>query len=346
MATATVALVAAAMALVAAACGSRAGDGGDGTSPHLTLAAYTTPREAYGEILPLFSQAWRDRTGTDVAFEASYLGSGAQSRAVVGGFEADVVALSLEADVDRIADAGLISEDWREAGPAKGMVSRSVVVIAVREGNPEGIRDWVDLVRPGLEILTPDPKTSGGAQWNVLAMAGAVERGHVPGYEASAAGSERFLADVFANVTVLDKAARESITNFEKGVGDVAITYENEVLVGRAAGQTYESVMPGSTILIENPAAVVDSYVDRHQNRELAEAFRDFLWTPEAQRVYVDHGLRPVDESVAVEVADRFVTPADLFTIEHFGGWSQVTEPWFGSGGVYDRVMEAVRREG
>ncbi len=219
----------------------------------LTLGGYTTPREAYGEIIPLFQAFWKEKSGQSVRFEESYLGSGAQSRAVVEGFEADLVALSLEADVKRIADAGLITHDWK-ALPHGGMVSTSVVVIAVREGNPKGIREWADLAQPGLEVLTPDPQTSGGAQWNVLAMLGAAERGTVPGYaEGDRTAAFEFLRTVFSNVTVLDKSARDSITTFEKGIGDVAITYENEALVGQQNGQNYEYVVPRSTILIENP---------------------------------------------------------------------------------------------
>jgi len=218
------------------------------------------------------------------------------------------------------------------------------VVVAVREGNPLGIRDWADLTRPGLEILTPDPKTSGGAMWNLLGVYGAAERGHVADFPATADGAESFLAAVVGNVTVLDKSARESITNFEMGVGDVAITYENEVLVGRRGGQTYDYVIPTSTILIENPAAVVDANVDKHGTREVAEAFLRFLVTPEVQRIYADYGLRSVDPTVAAEVADRYPEVTDLFTVEHFGGWPAIARDFFGAGGVYDRVMEQVYR--
>lgn len=330
------------LGLTVVACGRASMTGESATAQRLTLAAYTTPREAYGEILPVFAEKWRLQTGQTVGFEESYLGSGAQSRSVVGGFEADVVALSLAADVDRIAEAGLITHDWN-AGPYGGMVSTSVVVIAVRSGNPLGIHDWSDLARPGLQILTPDPKTSGGAQWNVLAMFGAALRGHVDGYPPTQDGAADFLEAVFRNVTVLDKAARESITNFEKGVGDVAITYENEVLVGRQSGQDYDYVIPTSTILIENPAAVVDAYVDRHGTREVAEAFLEFLSSPLAQKVYADHGLRPLDAEVATAYADRYPPVEDLFTIAEFGGWSMVTERFFGDAGVYDTMMREVQ---
>ena len=199
----------------------------------LILGAYTTPREAYGKLIPIFQQQWKEKTGQDIAFEESYLGSGAQSRAIVEGFEADVAALSLEADINRIEKAGLITHDWKD-NPTKGMVSDSIVVFAVRQGNPKGIKDWADLAKPGVQILTPNPKTSGGAMWNILALYGAAMRGFVEGVPANDdAAATEFLTAVFNNVTVMDKGARESITNFEKGVGDVAITYENEVLVAQ-----------------------------------------------------------------------------------------------------------------
>src|SRR5512139_1345909 len=180
--------------------GSAAGQGGE---VKLTLAAYTTPREAYGEIIPLFQSYWKEKTGQTVTFEESYLGSGAQSRAVIEGFEADIVALSLEADVTRIENAGLITHDWRSK-PFGGMVSTSVVAFAVREGNPKNIHDWADLTQPDLEILTPNPKTSGGAMWNVLALYGAAKRGHVEGFSADDAGAQDFLLQVLQNVSVMD----------------------------------------------------------------------------------------------------------------------------------------------
>ena len=202
-----------------------------------------------------------------------------------------MAALSLEADINRIQKAGLITQDWK-SGPYKGMVSDSIVSFAVRPGNPKGIHDWADLAQPGLEILTPNPKTSGGAMWNVLALYGAAKRGFVEGVaKDDDAAAQDFLLKVLNNVTVLDKGARESITNFEKGVGDVAITYENEVLVGQQSGQDYELVIPRSTILIENPVAVIDAYADKHGTRDVAEAFVAFLSTAEAQEIFAKYGL-------------------------------------------------------
>jgi sulfate transport system substrate-binding protein len=308
----------------------------------LVLAAYTTPREAYAEIIPLFQASWKEKTGQTVTVEESYQGSGAQSRAVVEGFEADVVALSLEADITRIEKAGLITHDWRSE-PFGGMVSTSVVAFAVREGNPKNIQDWADLLQPDLEALTPNPKTSGGAMWNVLALYGAAKRGHVEGFTADDAGAQDFLLNVLQNVSVMDKGARESITNFEKGVGDVAITYENEVLVGQQAGLNYELVLPTSTIRIDNPVAVVDSYVDKRGTREVAEAFVDFLFTKEAQEIFAKHGLRSPDPEVAQATADQFPHIEDLFTIDEFGGWDEATPAFFGDEGIFYKVFAQVQ---
>jgi len=326
--------------------GESIGEGSQSSSEtvKLTLGAYTTPREAYQELIPIFQKQWKAKTGQDVVFEESYLGSGAQSRAIVEGFEADIAALSLEADIMRIQNAGLITHDWKST-PYKGMVSTSIVSFAVREGNPKGIRDWSDLAKPGLEILTPNPKTSGGAMWNILALYGAARRGFVEGVpkDADAAASD-FLLAVLNNVTVMDKGARESITNFEKGIGDVAITYENEVLVGQLSGEAYELVIPRSTILIENPVAVVDAYVDKHGTRQVAEAFVDFLLTREAQEVFARYGLRSVDPEVAQATQDRYPPVEDLFTVEYFGGWDAIIPAFFGDQGIYTLTVAQVQR--
>lgn len=316
---------------------------GQGEPVKLILGAYTTPREAYQELIPIFQKQWKEKTGQDVIFEESYLGSGAQSRAIVEGFEADIAALSLAADIDRIEKAGLITHNW-QSGPYKGMVSTSIVSFAVRQGNPKAIQDWDDLAQPGVEILTPNVKTSGGAMWNILALYGAARRGFVEGVaKDDDTAAQDFLLKVLNNVTVMDKGARESITNFEKGVGDVAITYENEVLVGQKAGQTYERVIPRSTILIENPVAVIDVYVDKHGTRLVAEAFVDFLFSKEAQEIFAKYGLRSVDPQVAKATSSQYPPVEDLFTIEYFGGWDQATPEFFGEGGIYNQVISRVQ---
>ena len=323
-------------------CGGQAGKSGNKVT--LILGGYTTPREAYGKaVIPAFQKYWKEKSGQDVEFQESYQGSGAQSRAIIGGFEADIAALSLEGDIDKIADAGLITHDWKST-PNRGMISTSIVVIAVRSGNPKNIKDWSDLGHSGLNVLTPDPKTSGGAQWNINAIYGAALRGFAGVAKDDKAAAQEFLMSVLRNVSIMDKGARESITTFEKGVGDVAITYENEVLVGRQSGQNYDYVIPHSTILVENPAALVDKYVDKHGVREVAEAFLKFLGTPEAQRAYAKYGLRPVAENIAREVKAQFPDVQDLWKIDYLGGWKQVANEIYGPQGVYSKASEELQK--
>ncbi len=332
-----------------AACGTPAASPtsapGTGGAVRLTLVAYSTPREAYGKIIPLFVADWKAKTGQDVTIDESYQGSGAQSRAVIGGLEADIVALSLQPDVDRIAKAGLITHDWLGA-PDHGMVNNSVVAFAVRKGNPKNIHDWADLAQPGVDVLTPNAATSGGAMWNILALYGAALRGHVGGVAANdPAAAQAFLQSVLKNVSVMDKDARSSITNFEAGVGDVAITYENEVLLGQQRGQDYDLVIPQSSIVIETPVVVVDSFVDKHGTRAAAEGFVTFLFTPAAQRIFADYGFRAVETSVAQATAGKFAVVADTFKIDQFGGWDKAVADIFAEGGVYTLAIAAAQSQ-
>lgn len=303
-------------------------DGPNGRS--LTLGAYTTPREVYGlAILPAFADRWKARTGADLTFVESYAPSGAQARAVAAGFEADVVALSLEVDVDALVDADLVTHDWRE-GPNDGIATYSLAVIAVRPGNPKGIRDWADLARPDVDVLTPNPATSGGAMWNVLAIWGAATRAGLD--------PEPLLTGILSRVSVMDTGARESILHFEQGLGDAAITYENEVLLAIKEGREIEYVLPRSTIVIENPIAVVDVYADKHRNRDLAEAFVEYCATPPAQAAYARFGLRPISADATPAALPR---AEDAFTIRDLGGWDHVREQVFAPGALYDRAAAA-----
>jgi sulfate/thiosulfate-binding protein len=341
--TAPAASASAAPAATAAGTDASAAPAVQGGEITLTLGAYTTPREAYRELIPIFQERWKQQTGQTVKFEESYLGSGAQSRAIVEGFEADIAALSLEADIIRIQEAGLITHDWK-AAQDNGMISTSVVAFAVRKGNPKGIKDWGDLAKDGVEVLTPNPQTSGGAMWNMLALYGAARRGFVDGVaKGDDAAATEFLKAVLKNVTVLDKGARESITNFEKGVGDVAITYENEVLVAQQAGEEMDLVIPRSTILIENPIAVIDTYVDKHGTRQVADEFVKFLYTEEAQTVFAKYGLRSLDKEVAQATASQYPAVEDLWTVQEFGGWAKATPDFFGDSGVYTKAIAEVQ---
>ncbi|MFN8473539.1 MAG: sulfate ABC transporter substrate-binding protein [Anaerolineae bacterium] len=311
----------------------------------LILGAYTTPREAYGEIIPLFKKYWKTKTGQDVEFQESYQASGAQSRAIVEGFEADVAALSLEDDITRLQTAGLITHDWKN-NKYNGIPTTSIAVIMVRKGNPKGIKDWKDLTAPGLNVLTPNPKTSGGAMWNILGLYGAAVRGQVDGVaKGDETAATNLLKSVLKNVSVMDKSGRDSVVTYEKGVGDVAISYENEAQVGRMNGQDYEYVIPRSTIKIENPVAVVDKYVDKHGTRQVAEAFADFLYTKEAQEVFAKYGLRVVDPDVAKSTASKYPPVQDLFTINDLGGWKTVTPKIFGDTGLYSKAIEEVQAQ-
>jgi sulfate/thiosulfate transport system substrate-binding protein len=330
------------LSFLTACAGSSANPTAGGTGPiKLTLAAYSTPAEAYGKIIPLFVNQWQADKNQEVTFEQSYAGSGAQSRAVIGGLEADIVALSLEGDVANIVKANLITRDWQTVAPNQGIVTTSIVAFAVRKGNPKNIHDWADLTQPGLEVLTPDPKTSGGAQWNILALYGAALRGKVKDVPANdETAATQFLVSVLKNVTSLDKDARTSITNFEAGVGDVAITYENEVLLGQQGNQDYELVIPTSTILIENPVAVVDGYSDKHGMTAAADAFVNFLFTKDAQQIFADNGFRPTDPEVITATSSRFPKVADLFTIgDQFGGWAKAKPQYFGDTGIYAQAI-------
>lgn len=320
--------------------------GGEPLKPEiaLTLAGFAVPREAYGEIIPLFQQYWQEKAGQKVTFQESYQASGAQSRAIVGGFKADVAALSLEPDITRIEKAGLITHNWKDT-PYRGMASSSVVVLAVRPGNPKNIKGWADLAREGIEIITPNPATSGGAQWNLLAVYGAARRGKVEGVAADDESALNFLADVVKNISVLDKDGRESFLTFERGIGDVAITYENEVYAGLEKDGQYEMIYPTSTILIENPIAYIDVYVDENGTRPAAEAFVDFALTPEAQRIFARHGFRPLipDLLKGEEIAARFPAIPDLFTIEEFGGWPAASAELFGEEGKISKLLIEIK---
>jgi sulfate/thiosulfate transport system substrate-binding protein len=306
--------LAAFLLLVATACGGDdAGASGDGGT--LSLVAYSTPREAYEELIPAFQDTPEGR-GFD--FDQSYASSGEQSRAVEAGLAADVVAFSLEPDVTRLVDAGLVDAAWNQ-NEHDGMVTDSVVVFAVRPGNPENIQTWDDLLEDGIEVITPNPFTSGGAQWNIMAAYGAqLEQGK------SDEDAIEYLRDLFLNhVPVQDKSARESLQTFAAGKGDVLLAYENEAIFAQQAGQALEYVVPDETILIENPVAVVNT----SRNPKAARAFVDYLYTPEAQAVFASKGYRPVVEGVEPEF--DFPDPPGLFTIDGLGGWPEVRMRFF-----------------
>jgi sulfate transport system substrate-binding protein len=304
--------------VLAAGCGGgddASGSSGGGDGGTLSLVAYSTPREAYEEIIPAFQET---PEGEGFDFDQSYASSGEQSRAVEAGLAADVVAFSLEPDITRLVDAGLVDEDWNQ-NEYDGMVTDSVVVFAVRPGNPENIQTWDDLLKEGVEVITPNPFTSGGAQWNIMAAYGAqLEQGK------SDEEAIDYLRDLFLNhVPVQDKSARESLQTFAGGKGDVLLAYENEAIFAQQSDQELEYVVPDETILIENPVAVVNT----SESPQAAQAFVDYLYTPEAQAVFASKGYRPVVEGVDSEF--DFPDPPGLFTIDDLGGWPDVRTRFF-----------------
>jgi sulfate/thiosulfate-binding protein len=296
-----------------AACGDSASGAGD-SGGKLGLVAYSTPKEAYAALIPAFNQT---ADGKGVSFTQSFGPSGDQARAVVSGLPADVVALSLAPDVDKLVDAGKVAKGW-DAGAEKGFVTDSVVVFAVRKGNPKNIRTWDDLTKPGVQVIEPNPFASGGARWNVMAAYGAqLEQGE------SDAEAQAYLEKLFHNVPVQDKSARDAMTTFTSGKGDVLLAYENEAIAAKQAGQDIDYVVPEQTILIQNPIAVTST----SKNPAKAKAFIDFLRSDAGQRIFAEKGYRPIKESLVDK--SKFPTPANLFTIDKLGGWDTVNDKFF-----------------
>lgn len=344
-----VAIAAAASLLGAASAGcsdERAAPPADVT---LVLAAYSTPREVMeSQIVPAFAASFRAKTGKSLRVDASYLASGAQTRAVLGGFAADVVLLAMAPDVDKLASADLVAKTWAD-GPDRGIVASSVVAFAVRTGNPKAITGWADLARPGISVLMPNPKTSGGAMWNISALWGAALRGEAGFPPNDHEASHAYLRAVLGNVVVLDKGGRESVITFEKGVGDVAVTYETEIVAAHLAGRKYDAVIPALTLHIEIPAAVVAKNAATHGVTKEAEAFVAFLRSDTAQRAFARFGFRasdgvPVPET-ATSTSAAPTPPTTLFRIDDMGGWKKVVPMLFGPEGAFTKTWERVYAE-
>ncbi|MDQ0060980.1 sulfate ABC transporter substrate-binding protein [Paenibacillus harenae] len=337
-------LLAAALLTIAGCSGNGHNDpGAESSVPDgdvtLVIGAYSVVKDAFGDILPKFQAYWLEKTGQKVSFQESYEASGTQARAIAGGFEADVAIMAMEGDLDKIAEAGFITEDWKTQSSG-GMITNSIVVMGTREGNPLGIQDWDDITKRGVKVLYPNPKTSGGAQWDINAIYGAgLKKSERETGTKDPAYAKSFLKSVHENVESLDKSGRASMAAFEYGVGDVIVTYENELLSRIKQGVDYDIVIPSSTILIENPAAVVDKNADKHGTRELAEAFIAYLHSDDAQRIFADYGFRPVNEEVAAETADRFTVPEGLFDISYLGGWAEVRKTLYSKKGVWYQVL-------
>jgi sulfate/thiosulfate transport system substrate-binding protein len=324
------------LALTACSGASGGATGGD----RLSLVGFSVLEAAN---VPVFEEFEGTSEGEGVTFQTSYGASGDQSRAVEGGLDADVVHLSLEPDMQRLVDAGLVADDWKD-NETKGIVTSSVVSFVVREGNPEDIQGWDDLVKPGVEIITPNPASSGSAKWNMLAA-----WAHVTGAGGSDAEAEQYFTKLLQNTIALPASARDATTAFSEGNGDVLISYENEAILARQNGEPFDYVVPDDTLLIENPAAVVEGSADS------AQGFLDFLTSPEAQADYALSGFRPVVDGVelpevegANDPADPFPTPGTLYTVDDdFGGWDEANTKFFDEAeGIIPKLQAKTGTEG
>jgi len=301
--------------------------------------SFAVTQAAYEKIIPLFTQQWQAEHNQEVTFNQSYGGSGSQTRAVIDGLEADVVALALALDTKKIESAGLIEAGWEKEAPSDSIVTKSVAALVTREGNPKGVTGWADLTKDGVQVITANPKTSGGARWNFLSLWGSVtQKG---GDDAAALD---YTTKVFANVPVLPRDAREATDIFFKqGQGDVLINYENEVLLAKQNGEELPYIVPtDANISIDNPIAVVDTNVDKHGTREVAEAFVQFLFTPEAQREFAKAGFRPSDATIGEEFAQDHPKVDNLFTAQDFGGWDEIQSKFFDDGAIFDQIQSKV----
>lgn len=300
-------------------------------------ASYDPTRELYREINTAFARSWRARTGEDIAINQSHGGSGKQARSVIDGLDADVVTLALSHDIDTIARRSqVLPANWQARLPYKSTPYYSTIVFLVRKGNPKGIRDWDDLVRPDVKVITPNPKTGGGARWNFLAAWGYAQKKY-----GTPAKAEAFVRRLFANVPILDSGARGSTVSFaERGIGDVLITWENEALlsVRELGADRFEIVVPSISIRAEPPVAVIDESVDKHGTRDVAEAYLRYLYTPQGQAIIARNGYRPRDPALAARYAARF--PAvQMFDIDrNFGGWDKAYRIFFADDAIFDRI--------
>jgi sulfate/thiosulfate transport system substrate-binding protein len=305
----------------------------------LLNVSYDPTRELYKEFNPAFNKHWQAKTGESISFKQAHGGSGSQARAVIDGLEADVVTLALAGDVDAIANKGLLSADWQKRLPWNSAPYTSAIVFLVRKGNPKGIRDWSDLVKAGISVITPNPKTSGGARWNYLAAWG-YELARTKKNESKAM---EFVTAIYKNVPVLDSGARGSTTTFvERGIGDAFISWENEAFlaVNELGKDKLEIVVPSISILAEPTVAVVDKVVDRRKTRAIAQAYLEYLYSPEGQEIAAKHYYRPRLLETGKKYAKNFAQ-VKLFTIDEvFGGWTKAHKQHFADGAVFDQIYQ------
>lgn len=313
-------------------------DSSDEGTVTLTNVSYDPTRELYEAYNEIFAQHWNELTGQEVEITQSHGGSGKQALEVANGLEADVVTLALEYDVIAVRDAGLIEDGWVSEFPNDSSPYTSTIVFLVRKGNPKDIHDWDDLIREDVGIITPNPKTSGGARWNYLAAWGYADRA----YGGDEAKTKEFIKKLYENVLVLDSGARGATTTFvENGQGDVLLAWENEAYLSvKDYPDDYEIITPGVSILAQPSVAVVDKVADKRGTRDAAEEYLNFLYSDEAQRIAGDNYYRPYNETILNEYADVFDLNVDLVTIADFGGWDEAQSKHFADGGVFDEIYE------
>jgi sulfate/thiosulfate transport system substrate-binding protein len=313
---------------------------GSATAADITLlnVSYDPTRELYTDFNKAFAAAYQKETGKSVEIRQSHGGSGAQARAVIDGLQADVVTLALAYDIDAIAAKGLTGADWQTRLPQNASPYTSTIVFLVRKGNPKGIKDWGDLIKPGIDVITPNPKTSGGARWNYLAAWGFAQKTY-----GSAEKAKRFVADLYKNVPVLDTGARGATVTFvERGVGDVLIAWENEAYLAlrEFGADKFEVIAPKLSVLAEPPVAVVDQVVDKKGTRAVAEAYLNYWYTKEGQEIAARNSYRPRDPDIAKQYEKSFAT-VELFTIDDvFGGWTKAQKDHFAEGGIFDQIYK------
>jgi sulfate transport system substrate-binding protein len=310
------------------------------TSKEITLVSYAVTKAAYGKIIPKFVEKWKAETGETVRIRESYGGSGSQTRAILDGLEADITNLALAADTNRLQTGGLLNAGWEKRLPNNSIVTNSYVVLATRENNPKNIQSWEDLAKPDIKVITANPKTSGVARWNFLALWGSVTQNG--GTDAQA---QAYLTKVFQNVPILPRDAREASDVFIKQrQGDVLLNYENELLLAKAEGKPSIFTLPSLNISIDTPIAIVDKNVDKHGTRKVTEAFAEYLFTPEAQREFAKTGFRSINAQVAKEFASKYRKIDKLYTVNDFGGWDAVNAKFFADGAIFDQIQRAIRR--
>lgn len=310
--------------------------GSSGERQRLLLVSYAVTKGAYDRILPRFVEQWKQKTGQELEIKTSYGGSGTQTRAVIDGLDADVVTLALSADVLKLEESGLIQPGWEQELPNSSIITNSAVAFLTRAGNPKQISSWKDLVKPGVTVVTANPKTSGGARWNFLGLWGSItQAGGTPQQ------AEAYVTSVYKNVDNLPKDAREASDVFlKRDQGDVLLNYENEAILATRTGDLKDPfVVPELNIRIEGPVAVVDKNVDRKGTRKAAEALAAYLFSDEAQEIFAEEGFRPTSPTVWARVKDRFAPVKTFFSVKDFGGWSQVNKQFFGDGGIWDRLF-------